>query len=49
MRPTIDLAPQRRETDAPVSAGDTCLDVISGIVVMLFVIAVGFWFGGLFG
>lgn len=33
----------------PVSVGDTLADVISGIVIMLFVIAVGFWIGGLFG
>lgn len=33
----------------PISLGDTCFDVISGIVVMLAIIAFGFWIGGLFG
>jgi len=37
-----------REAEQSVSVGDTLVDLISGIIVMLFVIAVGFWLGGLF-
>jgi hypothetical protein len=44
-----DLAHHRASDPDPVSAQDTIADVISGIVVMLFVIAAGFWIGGLFG
>jgi hypothetical protein len=32
-----------------VGVGDTAADVLAGLTIMLFVIAVGFWLGGLFG
>ena len=32
-----------------VGVGESAKDVLPGITILLFVIAVGFWLGGLFG
>ena len=42
-----DLAHYREP--APTSVGDTIADVISGIVLMLAIIAFGLWIVGVFG
>ena len=44
-----DTASQRRQSDEPASVGDTVADVISGIVVMLAIIAFGLNLVGVFG
>jgi hypothetical protein len=43
-----DTATQRRQSDEPASVGDTLADLISGIVVMLAIIAFGFNMIGFF-
>lgn len=37
-----------REAEQNVSLGDTIAGVLSGLTIMLFVIAVGFWTAGVF-